>query len=81
MLVEADLAMYEAKEAGRDRYAVAEGTTVDGRVGGRISWADEIRDALAEDRFVLHAQPIVDVPTGRIGQYELLLRMIAPDGG
>jgi EAL domain-containing protein (putative c-di-GMP-specific phosphodiesterase class I) len=39
-----------------------------------------IRDALAEDRFELHAQPIVDVGSGRIGQYELLLRMIDRDG-
>jgi len=80
VLVEADLAMYEAKEAGRDRYAVAEGGASDGTLGARISWADLIRDALAEDRFVLHAQPIVDVATGSIGQYELLLRMVDPDG-
>jgi EAL domain-containing protein (putative c-di-GMP-specific phosphodiesterase class I) len=39
-----------------------------------------IRDALAEDRFVLHAQPIVDMDSGRIGQYELLLRMVDTDG-
>jgi diguanylate cyclase (GGDEF)-like protein/PAS domain S-box-containing protein len=80
VLVEADLAMYEAKEAGRDRYAVAEGGGVDGALGARISWADRIRDALAEDGFVLHAQPIVDVASGRTGQYELLLRMIDLDG-
>jgi diguanylate cyclase (GGDEF)-like protein/PAS domain S-box-containing protein len=80
VLVEADLAMYEAKEAGRDRYAVADGERADDHVATRISWADMIRDALAEDRFVLHAQPIVDVDSGRIGQYELLLRMLGADG-
>jgi diguanylate cyclase (GGDEF)-like protein/PAS domain S-box-containing protein len=80
VLVEADLAMYEAKEAGRDRYAVADGDPGDDHIGARISWADMIRDALAEDRFVLYAQPIVDVETGRTGQYELLLRMIDRDG-
>jgi len=80
VLVEADLAMYDAKEAGRDRYAIAEGGVADGPLGARISWADLIRDALAEDRFVLHAQPIVDVGSGRIGQYELLLRMVDRDG-
>jgi diguanylate cyclase (GGDEF)-like protein/PAS domain S-box-containing protein len=80
VLVEADLAMYEAKEAGRDRYAVAEGGATDSSLGARISWADLIRDALVEDRFVLHAQPIVDVRSGNIGQYELLLRMVDPDG-
>ncbi len=80
VLVEADLAMYEAKEAGRDRYAIAEGGATDGALGARISWADLIRDALAEDRFVLHAQPIVDLASGRVGQYELLLRMVDADG-
>ena len=45
--------MYDAKEAGRDRYAVAEGGGADGALGARISWADLIRDALEEDRFVL----------------------------
>ena len=80
VLVEADLAMYEAKETGRDRHAVADGGDSTGALGTRISWADLIRDALAEDRFVLHAQPIVDVDSGRIGQFELLLRMIDPDG-
>jgi diguanylate cyclase (GGDEF)-like protein len=79
VLVEADLAMYEAKEDGRDRYAVAEGGGAQA-LGARISWADLIRDALEEDRFVLLAQPIVDVATGRIGQYELLLRMVDPSG-
>ena len=39
-----------------------------------------IRDALAEDRFVLHAQPIVDLATGEATQYELLLRMRGEDG-
>ena len=45
-----------------------------------MSWADMIRDALAEDRFVLHAQPIVDLATGEVTQYELLLRMHGADG-
>ena len=38
--------------------------TPTGALGARISWADLIRDALDEDRFVLHAQPIVDVALG-----------------
>jgi PAS domain S-box-containing protein len=39
-----------------------------------------IQDALAEDRFVLYAQPIVDVSSGEVIQRELLLRMREPDG-
>jgi diguanylate cyclase (GGDEF)-like protein/PAS domain S-box-containing protein len=39
-----------------------------------------VEDALANDRFVLHAQPIVDLRSGETVQHELLLRMIEPDG-
>jgi diguanylate cyclase (GGDEF)-like protein/PAS domain S-box-containing protein len=41
---------------------------------------DRVEDALANGRFVLHAQPIVDLRTGETVQHELLLRMIEPDG-
>jgi PAS domain S-box-containing protein len=40
----------------------------------------EIRRAFAEDRFELHAQPIVDLATGETVQRELLIRMRAADG-
>jgi diguanylate cyclase (GGDEF)-like protein/PAS domain S-box-containing protein len=39
-----------------------------------------VEDALANDRFVLHAQPIVDLRSGETVQHELLLRMLEPDG-
>ena len=58
--------MYDAKEAGRDRSPRYDGRGARSRIEARISWADMIRDALAEDRFVLHAQPIVDLATGAI---------------
>jgi diguanylate cyclase (GGDEF)-like protein/PAS domain S-box-containing protein len=80
VLVNADLAMYDAKEAGRDRAACSAGTDGAGRLESRLSWADTIRDALDEDRMVLQAQPILDLATGEIGQYELLLRMRDPLG-
>ena len=40
-----------------------------------------IREALADDRLTLYAQPIVDVESGRVVQQELLVRLLAPDGG
>ncbi|HTU97756.1 MAG TPA: EAL domain-containing protein [Solirubrobacteraceae bacterium] len=43
-------------------------------------WLGRIRDALDEDRFVLYAQPIVDLMTGQTVQHELLLRMLSEDG-
>ena len=45
----------------------------------QVSWLARIRDALDNDGFVLHAQPIVDLKTGRTVQHELLLRMRDPD--
>ena len=39
-----------------------------------------IRDALDQDRFVLYAQPILDLTTNRVVQHELLLRMVTYEG-
>jgi PAS domain S-box-containing protein len=39
-----------------------------------------VERALAEDRFVLHAQPIIDLASGKTVQHELLLRMREADG-
>jgi diguanylate cyclase (GGDEF)-like protein/PAS domain S-box-containing protein len=77
ILIEADLAMYDAKDAGRDQYAFYE--TSEHRVSrtqARLTWANRIDDALENDRFVLLAQPILDLRTDRIRQYELLIRML-----
>jgi diguanylate cyclase (GGDEF)-like protein len=81
VLADADLAMYEAKEAGRDRavrYQRARHSA--GRLEGRVSWPDIIRDGLDEDRFVLQAQPIRSLSTGENDQFELLLRLRDPFG-
>jgi EAL domain-containing protein (putative c-di-GMP-specific phosphodiesterase class I)/ketosteroid isomerase-like protein len=43
-------------------------------------WLGRIRDALDEDRFVLFAQPIVDLQSGETVQRELLIRMRERDG-
>lgn len=46
----------------------------------KLVWIGRIQAALAEDRFVLHAQPIVDLRTREVVQRELLLRLQEPDG-
>jgi diguanylate cyclase (GGDEF)-like protein/PAS domain S-box-containing protein len=45
-----------------------------------LACINRVEDALAEDRFVLYAQPIVDLRTGEAVQHELLLRMRERDG-
>lgn len=81
LLSAADLTMYDAKEAGRNGFVVLDsmrlGTT---RTGESLTWAGRIRDALERDRFRLHAQPIMDLRTGRVTGAEVLVRMIGDDG-
>jgi EAL domain-containing protein (putative c-di-GMP-specific phosphodiesterase class I) len=72
--------MYEAKDGGRDRAVTYRPAAGSDRLDGRISWPDVIRDGLDEDRFVLQAQPIMDLATGDTGQFELLLRLRDPFG-
>lgn len=40
-----------------------------------LTWARRIREGLEEDRFVLHAQPIVAIATGKVVDHELLIRL------
>ena len=76
MLVNADLAMYDAKEAGRDRIAHFRSPDhSEARSKGRITWVHRIQAALAHDQMTLLAQPIVHLASGNVSQYELLLRM------
>ena len=81
LLSRADMAMYRSKEEGRNRASMfAPEGDWQAQVESRIGWHQRIREALDNDLFVLHAQPILDLATDRISQYELLLRMVGPDG-
>ena len=80
LLIRADLALYDAKDAGRDGFMVHSGRSSISGMGQRLAWADRIRDALAQDRFVLESQPIADLRTGAIVHHELLIRMRSETG-
>jgi predicted signal transduction protein with EAL and GGDEF domain len=81
MLANADLAMYEAKGFGRDRWVEYASKKCDEpRSKARLTWINRIEADIDNDAFVVHAQPIVDLETGETVQLELLIRMIA-DGG
>jgi diguanylate cyclase (GGDEF)-like protein len=75
LMLAADAALYEAKEAGRNRVV-----RFSGPKASSLTWVERIRAALHEDRLVLHAQPIVDLRTGDVACEELLVRMLGEDG-
>jgi EAL domain-containing protein (putative c-di-GMP-specific phosphodiesterase class I) len=81
VLVNADIAMYEAKEAGRDRCVLldtAEGPQTQMRA--RLTWSQRIRTALEEDRFQLYQQPILDIRKNEVTHHELLVRLPGDSG-
>jgi diguanylate cyclase (GGDEF)-like protein len=79
LLVEADLAMHQAKEEGRDR-VVLYSPTERVRAQAQTTWAEQIRAALQRDAFLLYCQPVQHVASGEIAQWELLLRVRQQDG-
>ena len=79
-MIDADLAMYDAKDAGGDGFAFFAADADAPRTRTRTTWRDRIVDALANDRFALVAQPVFDAASGAPVQHELLLRMTGPHG-
>jgi len=81
LLARADLALYQAKQLGRDRHQVfADGSAAGSAVETRSSWVDRLRQALERRDFVLYAQPVRDLRGGSVVYYETLLRLRHPDG-
>lgn len=75
LLAAADTAMYQSKEAGGDQATVYEGP-----VGEVLSRVRKLQEALTENRFVLHSQPIIELSSGRVAFRELLIRMRSKAG-
>jgi diguanylate cyclase (GGDEF)-like protein/PAS domain S-box-containing protein len=80
-LVNADIAMYEAKEQGRDRCILLDATEgPQTQMRSRLTWSERIRTALEQDLFELFQQPILDVRKNEVTHHELLVRLPGDSG-
>ncbi len=71
-----DLSLYQAKDLGRNRYALFDPEVNALRnTHKRTHWAKKLRDALDQDRITLFAQAVVRLSDRHITHHEILLRI------
>jgi diguanylate cyclase (GGDEF)-like protein/PAS domain S-box-containing protein len=80
LIKNADTAMYQAKEQGRDNYQLFN-AHVNARALQRIALEHGLRRALVNEEFDVFFQPIVDLRTGVVTGMEALLRWNHPELG
>jgi diguanylate cyclase (GGDEF)-like protein/PAS domain S-box-containing protein len=76
----ADIAMYHAKETGRNRVQFFE-NEMNERVVRRQSMIQALNEALIRKEFVLHYQPTYDLHTSEVKSVEALIRWQRPSHG
>ena len=80
VLRDADIAMYEAKRAGRGRYVMFE-PSMHKRTSDSVALENDLRQALAKDELFVVYQPLVDMITGKLAGLEALVRWRHPVRG
>ncbi len=79
LLKNAELAMYRAKEEGKNKYQLFT-TAMNAKVVHRLSLENSLRKALDNHEFLVYYQPRVAAATGRILGMEALVRWQSKDG-
>ncbi|MDT7549237.1 MAG: hypothetical protein QOE84_1631, partial [Actinomycetota bacterium] len=80
LLAAADIAMYQAKSRGKNRYVIA-AADADERALARLDLEMELRRAIDEDELEVHYQPVVQAKTGKLYGLEALVRWRHPTLG
>lgn len=81
LLAKADVAMYNAKNQGRNRFHIFKDDGSDAEfMEEKVHWVNEIKNALSDNRFKLFFQPIIDIASNTISHYEVLVRMVSKSG-
>lgn len=76
----ADLALYSSKENGRGQACYYEPSYSD-ILENRVSMSSKVRQALENNGFEVHFQPMVAMETGKVTCFEALVRLPKEDGG
>jgi diguanylate cyclase (GGDEF)-like protein len=80
LLRNADTALYQAKDSGRDTYRFfSEKMNIDAQE--QLHLQGQLRNAVRNQEFVLHYQPQIDIESGRIVGAEALVRWQHPEQG
>ncbi|WP_250029585.1 putative bifunctional diguanylate cyclase/phosphodiesterase [Paractinoplanes maris] len=77
LLSDADLALYAAKAAGKDRHELFD-PRLRREQADRIRMVERLREALEADEFTVHYQPIVALRSGASIGFEALVRWTPP---
>ncbi len=80
LLRDADLALYQAKKAGKDRYVVFD-ESMHAASAERIALETDLREALANNQLYLLYQPTFDLQTRVVIGVEALIRWAHPERG
>lgn len=80
MLRNADIAMFRAKKLGRTTYQFFT-SDMDAVLHQRMLMTNDLRNAMENNEFSVHYQPIIDIQTGVVTSAEALLRWFHPERG
>ncbi|WP_187287400.1 GGDEF and EAL domain-containing protein [Gottschalkia acidurici] len=80
VLKKADLAMYKAKEFGKNCYKTYE-KNMEEEIENRLLLENHLRNALDRDEFVLNYQPQIDTVSKKVVGFEALIRWVSPEYG
>ena len=81
LIINADLAMYQAKDKGKNRWhQFSLNDHARERLKSRLLWKSKIEKALSDERFIFYYQPIMDIKSRTVSHYEMLIRMENEDG-